>query len=127
MAAVVFLPTFLVGMNVELLLRGELEGRDFYRILDDQIFMFVALAFPLIVGSVFYSACSLLIPIHWTRSRPRLAAVAFSVGFVLIFALVLFLVANEGIAALSLVFLPSSIVAAVLYGFVAKIGRQETG
>lgn len=120
MGAVVFLPAFLIGMELELLVLGKLGDNDLLRIIGDQLFMFIALVIPVVLASVIFSLCSIIVPSRW-REHSRLTAVLLSLALVSSSVFVGTGILNIGLLSLLLAFFPASIGAAVLYGLVAKV------
>lgn len=125
-AVIIFLPVFLVGVNIELLVSGALTDRTLGSIMSDQLFMFIVLAVPVMLASIVFSLCSLVVPAPLMRRHRRLTGIAFALAFTLILVCLLF-IGDVNITGYFIGYLASTIVAALCYGLVAKIGREDTG
>jgi hypothetical protein len=120
MAAVVFLLTFLVMAQVEVLLRVGLPSRTtFLTELSNAIYFYLILLLPVIFVSLVYSLVSLVIPLQWGLVKRRLGAVLL--GFLLPGIIILLKLPGD------LVYLNyylSTGIATILYGMCTRIGEE---
>jgi hypothetical protein len=119
MAAVVFLPVFLIGLEFELLVRGKFGDVNLVRVLSDELFMYFVLVVPLILMSLLYSLLSLILPSRWITKRPRFVSIALALT-----VMGIFVVANSGINDLLLGYFVPTLLATLAYGLCTTIIRS---
>ncbi len=119
LAATVFLPAFLVGARIEVLLfEGWPRGITFLLELSNIFYFYLVFILPVLLASLFYSAASFIVPSRWTPIQRRLAAI--------VLALILpgtdILLKISGDLVYRHFFVPTAI-AVIVYGMFARAGR----
>jgi len=127
-AAVVFLPAFLLAQHIELFVVGALTGKSLLAIFFEAIFMFIILVVPILIASMLFSIAAFVIPRRCVRHCYRLKAVLLSILFVLLFVACL-IVNNVSISVYFVGYWPATALATICYGFFAIIsrGREDSG
>lgn len=120
-AAGVFLPVFLIALQVEVLVRVGVPDGGFLYELGAAVYVYVGMVGPVVMASLVYTLASLFVPVGWIKKRPRLVAVALSP---LIPGVIIAL--NLSGAHFLLVFY-SGVVATIAYGAWARTGRSVFG
>ena len=124
LAAILWLPVFLAGTQVELYVKERFPYSSLDRLVGDQIFMFIILAYPVMVACIIFTACSVMIPFAWFRNGGPWT-ILFSSGlfFCSVLLSAVWLDGRDGIVFIFLESLPATICASVLFGMV--VGRQK--
>jgi hypothetical protein len=124
MAALLWLPTFLIDTQVELYVKERFQYDNLLRLLYDQAFMFIVLAYPVTVASIIFTASSVMIPFAWFWAG-GLWTILFWSGlfFCSVLVAAVCLAGRDGIIFIFLESLPATVFASVLFGM--AVGRQN--
>lgn len=121
MAAIVFLPAFLITAQIQVLLFVGLPRRTtFIAELSNWIYVYFLFVLPLILASFVYSLGSLSIRSRWTSTRRRLAAMILAV----LLPATVYLLNLPGGLVYGTFYIPT-VSAMVLYGMCARTGKIE--